>query len=135
VTRLAPSSESVRYGSRITGSPCGARTRCALDRLPTVVCMEHHDCKPPGGRQPIDRDRWTCPECGDLWEATSLVVESYDFANDEAFKKKEWTRVRSGEASPQVLVQTFGESEGTELCGSFCRKSRTSVRHLFVARR
>jgi hypothetical protein len=92
--------------------------------------MEHHDCKPPGGRQPIDLDRSTCPECGDLWEARLLGVEGYDFANEEAFTKKEWTRVRSGEASPRVLVGAFREPEGTELRCSFCGKPRSSVRQL-----
>lgn len=98
--------------------------------------MEHHDCRPPGGRQPIDLASWACPECGDVWEARLLgpvnPTQSHDFATGEYFTNAEWIRARSGGASPRVLVRTFGEPEGTELRCSFCWKPRSAVTKLIA---
>jgi hypothetical protein len=60
--------------------------------------MEHHDCRPPGGRRPIDGPMgWICPECGDRWEGRPLgptdPAPSYDFETQEGITPAEWVRV------------------------------------------
>jgi hypothetical protein len=37
--------------------------------------MEHHDCEPPRDRVLTDDlpQDWTCPECGDAWQARLLT--------------------------------------------------------------
>jgi hypothetical protein len=31
--------------------------------------MQEHDCSPPTDRRSKADDRWTCPDCGDVWRA------------------------------------------------------------------
>ena len=98
--------------------------------------MEHHDCRPPEGRQSIEFNEWTCPECGDVWTARLLgsidPAQGYDFGIGEHFTPAEWVRLGPGEATPRTIVTTFSKGDESVLRCSFCLKPRSSVKNLIA---
>ncbi len=63
--------ELIEQQSGVIGRPVAG----LLSRLGAV---EHHDCEPPRDRLLVEDlpQRWTCPVCGDAWEARLLTPPS-----------------------------------------------------------
>lgn len=61
--------------------------------------MSEHRCPLPEGRQPLTISPWTCPECGQVWEASPPIdpenppiADTVDFLTGDRITTATWVR-------------------------------------------